>query len=122
MPTFTWSSPVDDVSLDVGVGSFDWTDTITVSGYLNGNLVASYDPTIYGHTTGGNWDTIDFSSPIDEVTLKITGGNGFAFGIDNLTWTAGASSSVPDGGSTLTLLGLAMAACCFVRRKSRSDS
>jgi len=118
-PIFTWSTPVDDLSLDIGVPGFGWTETIAVSGYLNGNLVATYDETITSPSNPGNWDVVDFSSPVTSVTAQIISGNGFAFGIDNVSWNPGAAASVPDEGSTLTLLGFALIAVGAVRRKFR---
>jgi hypothetical protein len=109
-PTISWNSAVNNVSLDIGLKS-GWTNTFLVSGFLGGSPVASFSPSISGSGANGTWETVSFASSIDSVTIQMPSGTGFAFGVDNVSW------SVSDTGSTLALLGVGAAALAFARRR-----
>ena len=101
-PTFTFATPLADVSLDVGLPGFNWGIDFLVTAKLGGSTVATeaFNMTSFGDP--GPWRTVSFNVPLDSVMVQMTDnpGGGFAFGIDNLVFTP-----IPEPGAA-AMLGL----------------
>jgi hypothetical protein len=115
-PTFAFTGPQTG-SLDIGV-PYGWTSTFLISGSLNGLSVFSRNITIEDDNNGqGTWMTFGFYEPIDSLQVQLTTGAfpyGFAYGIDNVSFTA-----VPEPSSVLAIGGLICGGLLLrVRRKS----
>lgn len=99
-PTFSFSSPVQNVSLDIGLAN-DWSATFTVAGYLDGSLVDSDTVTVSDPgTADGTWDTFALDGAVNSVVVSSSFTSGFAYGLDNFSFTAAA---VPEPASWLLL-------------------
>jgi len=69
--------------------------------------------------------SVDASSQVDPVSISIVGGDQLFLNYEGVTFPNGDSSiidittraSVPDGGLTLAMLGMAMTGLSFIRRK-----
>jgi len=91
-PTINFDQEVIDFSVDVGIGQFGSQSTIelTATGFLDGAEVDEQSVFILtdGHVDG-NWSTLTFSTTVDSVRIRKTGGGQIAYGIDNYQYLPG---------------------------------
>ena len=115
-PTFNFASPVDDVTLDIGI-SYQ-SANFTVSGYLDSTLVDSDSFTVSAGTVGGTWDTFSVDGPVDEVVVSSSfNDGGFFYGIDNVNF----SSATPEPATfSMLLLGAAGLGIGAYRRRRQN--
>lgn len=120
-PTFTFSTPVDDFSLDIGLAN-NWSAGFTVSGYMNDSLVDSLTLTINHGVSGGTWDTFALTGDVNQVVVSSSFVSpGFAFGLDNVQFqSAGAASPEPATFSMLLFGAIAIGFVSLRRRKANS--
>lgn len=114
--TLSNSSAFDLNSLWIEASSTS-SKTEVAEGFLNG--VQIYSKTF---TVDDNYTELDLNfAGIDTLTLSPTGSDGVLFNvvIDDINVTTGVTPSVPDGGATSSMLGVALAAIGAVRRKLR---
>ena len=107
---FTFATPVNVLSLDVGVPGYDISVDFLVTAKLGGSTVATETFNVTSPIDPGNWHTVSFNVPLDSVTVEVTGGDGYAFGIDNLDFFFDDTfTPVPaPGAALLGLLGLSL--------------
>lgn len=118
-PTFNFATPVDDVSLDIGLAN-NWSATFTVSGYLGTTLVDSDTLTINHGVSGGTWDTFALTGDVDQVVVSSSFVSpGFAFGLDNVQFDSPATAPEPATFSML-LFGVGAVGLAALRRRRQS--
>lgn len=118
---YIWSNGGAQLSMSPVSGTFDFTSMwayepqwssqdMTVDGYLAGNLI--YSDTV---TLGQSYQlyTFDFTD-VDTVVFPISGLGTYNLAVDDITVNA---NSVPDGGTTVTLIGTALVGLAALRRK-----
>lgn len=118
-PTFTFASPVDQFSLDIGLAN-DWAANFTVSGYLDANLVDSQTLNFTDTgTTGGTWNTFTLNGSVDQVVVSSSFSKGFAYGIDNVQFASGSAAPEP-ASISLMLFGSVFLGVTALRRYKRT--
>jgi hypothetical protein len=111
-PTFVFSS-AQTGTIDIGV-PFGWTSTFQITGSLAGSSVFSSSININDNNNGqGTWSTFTFAAPVDTITVRLTAGSAFAYGIDNLN-----ISAVPEPSSAI-LLGVGSLGLAAYRRRAK---
>lgn len=87
-PTFNFSSPVSDISMDIGL-SYGSSASFTVSSYLSNVLVGSATLGISDSSTStGTWKTFSLTGSADKVVISSVGAD--AYGVDNVIFSAQA--------------------------------
>ncbi|HVM59359.1 MAG TPA: VPDSG-CTERM sorting domain-containing protein [Verrucomicrobiae bacterium] len=102
--TVTFTAPIQNFQIQILnalAGNYEMFDNVGDS--LNFSLA----------TTGSSLQTEGFAAAGTMVSIEYLGGGGFAagdwdFAIDNVTFNQPLSSTVPDGGTTIALLGVAL--------------
>jgi hypothetical protein len=97
----TFSQPIQNFEIDV-------LNAINGNYRMSDNVGDSIDFTLA--TTGGSLQTVGFAAAGTAVSIEYLGGgtfSGFDFAIDNVRFNQ-PLTGVPDGGSTIALLGLAV--------------
>ena len=100
-PIFWFDSPVNSVSIDVGLPGFGWESEITVTGYAGATLVDTDTVQILSLTDPGNWATATLDGSVDRIEILLGAGNGLAFGVDNVQFEV---TAIPEPASCLILL------------------
>jgi hypothetical protein len=112
--TFTFASPVNAFGFNFGASDGSWT----LSAFNSSNtFIETLLIPALGESGAGNYFGLA-DAGISYATLTAARGGDWVF-IDNLT-VPGSASRVPDGGSTLLLLGGMVATLCAISRRMRS--
>lgn len=113
----TWSTSLNVVfDFDVfEIGAFTTNYTCLLE------LYDATDTLIGSQTIASDWETLVFNGLTSDTGIRRarfeTNDIAFAVSIDDLTFNRNRSTSVPDSGTTLALLGLALAGLAAVRRR-----
>jgi len=109
--TVTFDNPTDGFGFNANdlMGAFNVTVNRDDGASVSLNFAVAQTMNFYGF----------ISSSADITSLTVHGDSGtFAFALDNFTYpVSAASSSVPDGGSSLTLLGFGLTGIALARRR-----
>jgi hypothetical protein len=114
-PTFTWTSPISSVSVDVGLPAFSWDSNFLVQALLSNVVVGSDSFNLVSGARGaGPWHTSSFNGRFDQLKITASFNPGLGLGVDNLVF-----APVPEPSSfeliAIALFGLSR----FARRIQR---
>lgn len=113
---FSFANPVSAFAFNWGAADTTWT--LNTYNSVGGLLESLIVPPTFG---SNNLEYFGATGPISYADLTSDGGPGsdYVF-IDRVTYSAGATASAPDGGTTAVLVGLGLAAMAVVRRRQKA--